>query len=209
MIYSNMGLNYYFDTEKNKNEKDNLSANSLIKIHIQDQNSNYNQRNRHQNRNLERVKILGSGCADLFRINSKSRSLSSFFCIPFLYSIFINVLQFSSNSILCLLFLDISYNSRVSLRILKMYVSVLIIPQVGRVRINMDSKISFKSLQYSFNMRDRDRISVSSLSAMCGSGFFPSNSRHMTVILSSFHSQILVMFNGLRKTMLCYGNKIT
>lgn len=121
----------------------------------------------------------------------------------------INVLQFSSNSILCLLFLDISYNSRVSLRILKMYVSVLIIPQVGRVRINMDSKISFKSLQYSFNMRDRDRISVSSLSAMCGSGFFPSNSRHMTVILSSFHSQILVMFNGLRKTMLCYGNKIT
>ena len=155
------------------------------------------------------MKILGSGCADLFRINSKSLSLSSFFCIPFLYSVFINALQFSSNSILCLLFFDISYNRRVSLRILKMYVSVLIIPQVGRVRINMDSKISFKSLQYPFNMLDKDRISVSALSAMCGRGFFPSNSRQMTVILSSFHSRILVMFNGLQKTMLCYGNKFT
>ena len=90
-----------------------------------------------------------------------------------------------------------------------MYVSVLIIPQVGRVRIYMDSKISFKSLQYPFNMLDKDRILVSALSAMCGRGFFPSNSRQMTVILSSFYSQLLVMFNGLRKTMLCYGNKIT
>ena len=80
-----------------------------------------------------------------------------------------------------------------------MYVSVLIIPQVGRVRINMDSKISFKSLQNSFNMLDKDRISVSALSAMCGRVFFPSNSRQMTVIFSSFHSQILVMFNGLQK----------
>ena len=155
------------------------------------------------------MNILGSGCADLFRINSKSLRLSSFFCIPFLYSIFINVLQFSLNSILCLLFLDISYNSRVSLRILKMYVSVLIIPQVDRFRINMDCKISFKSLQNSFNMLDIDRISVSALSVMCGHGFFPSNSRQMTVILSSFHSQILVMFKGLQKTMLCYGNKFT
>jgi hypothetical protein len=148
------------------------------------------------------VKILGSGCADLFRIDSKSLRLSSFFCIPFLYSIFINVLQFSLNSILCLSFLDISYNSRVSLRILKMYVSLLLIPQVGRVRINMDSKISFKSLQYSFRMFDKDRISVSSLSSMSGRGFFPSNSRQMTVIFSSFYTQILVMSNGLQKQ--CY-----
>jgi hypothetical protein len=83
-----------------------------------------------------------------------------------------------------------------------MYVSVLIIPQVDRVRINMDSKISFKSLQNSFNMLDKDRISVSALSVMCGHGFFLSNSRQMTVILSSFYSQLLVMFNGLQKQ--CY-----
>ncbi len=105
---------------------------------------------------------------------------------------------------------SISHNRRVSLRIPKMYVSVLIIPQVVGFRINMDSKISFKSLQYSFWMFDKDRISVSALSAICGSGFFPSNSRQMTVILSSFHSQIPVMFNGLQKTMLLwYCNKIT
>jgi hypothetical protein len=83
-----------------------------------------------------------------------------------------------------------------------MYVSLLLIPQVGRVRINMDSKISFKFLQYPFNMLDKDRISVSALSAMCGRIFFPSNSRQMTVIFSSFHSQIPVMFNGLQKQ--CY-----